>query len=398
MKELTTEERYPTKKGDRSKFVASDNDGSESDDDASAADAATEWISLVLERLASRGLLERMYRSAGSSIGSSSSSSSSSSSPFSAAAFPEQVVLFSCLRHAVDGYYSAITPTRREETGSYRRISMDVRSSGVEVSSKPHPLWGRADGSHHDSSAAAVPVLLFLANEAECLRDRRGGNQVEEAYHGEFSCAATILDDARDILAHTLRGDGVISEARLVLGIETSCIVYCCVGLGAIVDEAIAKNAGNKAREMKLSTDTQRNAVCLVRLIGNAAYRCRNNQDLLRTTVVPLPKSSAGGVSNYSNSGGAKASKGSAVEVPRRTGMHVLLSTTSLGVACFTLREWCIIAIRNVVEDNPANAEVVQELEAEKTVSDTPELRKAGVEVELDGKGKVQVKRRPDNE
>ena len=50
------------------------------------------------------------------------------------------------------------------------------------------------------------------------------------------------------------------------------------------------------------------------------------------------------------------------------------------------------------MEDNPANAEVVQELEAEKTVSDTPELRKAGVEVELDGKGKVQVKRRPDNE
>ena len=294
MKELTTEERYPTKKGDGSKFVASDNDGSESDDDASAADAATEWISLVLERLASRGLLERMYRSAGSGVGSS-SSSSSSSSPVSAAAFPEQVVLLLFLRHAVDGYYSAITPTRREETGSYRRISMDVRSSGVEVSSKPHPLWGRADGSHHDSSAAAVPVLLFLANEAECLRDQRGGNQVEEAYHGEFSCAATVLDDVRDILAHTLGGDGVISEARLVLGRETSLIADCCVDLGNIVDEALAKNAGNKAREMKLSTDTQRNAVCLVRLIGNAAYRCRNNQDLLRTTVVPLPASLAGG-------------------------------------------------------------------------------------------------------
>jgi hypothetical protein len=300
--------------------VASDNDGSESDDDASAADAATEWISLVLERLASRGLLERMYRSAGSGVGSS-SSSSSSSSPFSAAAFPEQVVLLSCLHHSVDGYYSAITPTCREETGSYRRISMDVRSLGVEVSSKPHPLWGRVDGSHHDSSAAAVPVLLFLANEAECLHDRRG-NHVEEAYNGEFSCAATILDDARDILAHTLGGDGVISEARLVLGRETSLIADCCVDLGNIVDEALAKNAGNKAREMKLSTDTQRNAVCLVRLIGNAAYRCRNNQ------------------------------------VPRRTGMHALLSTTSLGVACFTLREWCIIAIRNVVEDNPANTEV----------------------------------------
>ena len=181
---------------------------------------------------------------------------------------------------------------------------------------------------------------------------------MEEAYNGEFSCAATILDDARDIIAHTLGGYGVISEARLVLGRETSLIADCCVDLGNIVDEALTKNAGNKAREMKLSTDTQRNAVCLVRLIGNAAYRCRNNQDLLRTTVVPLSASSAGGASNYSNSGGAKASKGSAVQVPRRTGMHVLFSTTSLGVACFTLREWCIIAIRNVVEENPANAEV----------------------------------------
>jgi len=77
-----------------------------------------------------------------------------------------------------------------------------------------------------------------------------------------------------------------------------------------------------------------------------------------------------------------------------RTGLHVLLSATSLGPACFTLREWCIVAIRNAVENNETNIEMVRRLEANEALGDTPELKKLGVKVDLDEKGNVRVQKR----
>jgi hypothetical protein len=67
---------------------------------------------------------------------------------------------------------------------------------------------------------------------------------------------------------------------------------------------------------------------------------------------------------------------------------------TSLAPTCLSLREWCIVAIRNAVENNEANAEAVRLLEAQNTLGDTPELRRMGVKVNMDAKGKVRVQKR----
>ena len=70
----------------------------------------------------------------------------------------------------------------------------------------------------------------------------------------------------------------------------------------------------------------------------------------------------------------------------------MILSATSLAPACFTVREWCIVAIRNAVDNNAANAETVRRLEANQALDDTPELRRMGVKIDMDARGKVQVK------
>lgn len=385
------------------------------------SDSATEWISLVLERLASRGLLPNMLRSSGSER--------------SGAVTPEQVVLVSCIRQAVDDYHSALTPAGESGGFGRRRLSVDAkRTAGMTVTTRPHPLWGRADvaaGALSGGAAAArttpsrdsrtaVPVLLTLANEAEGFRRRAealSDGECEEAYDGEGNCAARVIDDLCDILAqclgrHATPGNPVggggddrgatirgcfLADARSVLGRETGLIASCCVDLGRILDAALASNAGKKARELRLSARDQRTAIVMVRLLGNLVYQCRYNQDLLRITPIPMPANTvpdATAASSASTSNDRNDAGESGAVPSERTGLHVVLSATSLAPACFTLREWCIVAIRNAVEGNAANAETIRRLETNQALGDTPELRRMGVKIETDERGNVQVMRR----
>lgn len=355
------------------------------------SDSATEWITLILERIASRGLLQQMLRSAGG---------------MSNSVTPEQVILVSCIRQAVDAYNST------GETGG--------SAKGMAVTTRPHPLWGRADhsaggqSSSTSDSRTAVPVLLSLANELEEIRLRADAlrqGQCAELYDGEKDCTTRIIADLCDILAlslgrhagHNNNGSGnmrrskcFIADARSVLGRETSLISSCCKDLGRILDRALADNAGRKARELMLSPQDQQTAIMMVRLIGNIVYQCRYNQDILRVTPIPVlevevaaSKSASSKLAFFNAT--PRTNNGLPIE---RTGLHVILSATSLAHACFTLREWCIVAIRNAVEGNDANAETVRRLEANQVLSDTPELRQLGVKIDMDEKGNVRVKRR----
>jgi len=369
--------------------------------DDNLSDSATEWISLILERLASRVLLPKMLQSAGGTY------------MKSKTVTPEQVVLVSCIRQAVDDYHSALTSTG--ETGGFgrRRLSIAAKSAGITISSRPHPLWGRADPQAVAArdSRTAVPVLLSLANEAEEIRIRE--NELKQdpsvaTYDGELNCTSRIIVDLVDILAQSLgrhagsylngfqnqrnKPQCFIADARSVLGRETTIIKSCCKDLGRILDMTLAKNQGKKAREMELSEQDQHAAIVNVRLIGNIIFQCRHNQDLIRITPVPMldvmvdddKKSAATAATN---------------EVPtERTGLHVILSTTSLAPVCFTLREWCIVAIRNAMDGNAANAETCRRLEANQVMDDTPELQKLGVKMSLDDKGKVQISRRDNDD
>jgi hypothetical protein len=347
------------------------------------SDSATEWITLLLERIASRGLLSKMLRSAGGKTNS---------------ITPEQVVLVSCIRQAVDDYHSTMSPPG--ETGGL------TKSAGMALTTRPHPLWGRTDSSVSGWSSTAsdprtaVPILLSLANEVEEIRLRADAlrqGQCADMYDGEEDCTIRIIDDLCDILAQSLARHagpningskrGFVADARSVIGRETSLISSCCKDLGRILDRALADNAGRKARELMLSPQDQQTAIMMVRLIGNIVYQCRYNQDLLR--IIPIPVLEVKAVDEKSTPG--RTNNGLPIE---RTGLHVILSATSLAPACFTLREWCIVAIRNAVEGNDANAETVRRLEANQVLSDTHELRQIGVKIDMDAKGNVRVKRR----
>lgn len=351
------------------------------------SDSATEWISYILERLASRGLLLNMLHSVGGTT--------------TKSVTPEQVVLVSCIRQAVDEYHHhAITSEPRKK--SSRRSS-----SGIKMLMSVNPLWGRSDEGANGKlkpesySRIAVPVLLSLANEIEEFRLQLNALREDRSlamYDGEESCTTQIIDDLSDILAQSL-GDHIvpsltnnedfIADARSVIGRETSLIPSCCRELGRILDMAMAYNIGKKAREMHLSSQQQRTAIMMVRLMANIVYQCRYNQDLLRTTPIPVLKVEMANIESTSSNAAS-----SNYEIPvQRTGLHVLLSTTTLSPACFTLREWCIVAIRNAVEGNAANTETIRSLEANQALSDTPELRQMGIKIDIDSKGKVIINR-----
>jgi ataxin-10 len=144
-----------------------------------------------------------------------------------------------------------------------------------------------------------------------------------------------------------------------------------------MVDDLTERSFGRKARELKLSEDDQKLITALVRLQGNLCFNCRHNQDLMRTTLVPPTKKNV-------------AAESGNMPGPSRNALHVLLSSTSFGTSCFTLREWCVIAIRNVLEDNSQNQEVVTQLDAQNPVQSAA-LDHAGVRVTMDKQGKVSL-------
>jgi hypothetical protein len=238
-------------------------------------------------------------------------------------------------------------------------------------------------------NSSVVPNLLFLANEVERMYTHTKlleMNPSEVLYDGELSCTLRVIEDIRDIIGQSLGRHNTnpseknkqctLSEARSVVGRETSIITHCLFDLTNLLDSALARNVGKNARDLHLSPQDQHSAIVMVRLIGNMVYQCRYNQDILR--IIPIPAAKQPNINNSE----------------RRVGLHVILSTTSLAPTCLSLREWCIVAIRNAVESNEANAEAVQQLEAQNTLGDTPELRRMGMEVNLDAKGKVSVQKR----
>ena len=105
----------------------------------------------------------------------------------------------------------------------------------------------------------------------------------------------------------------------------------------------------------------------------------------MRTTLVPPTKKNVAAESDKMPSN------------PSRNALHVLLSCTSFGTSCFTLREWCVIAIRNVLENNSDNQDVVAQLDAQNPIQ-LAALDHAGVHVTMDQQGKVSLSTLDENE
>eukprot|EP00565_Helicotheca_tamesis_P003186 CAMPEP_0185725164 /NCGR_PEP_ID=MMETSP1171-20130828/1463_1 /TAXON_ID=374046 /ORGANISM="Helicotheca tamensis, Strain CCMP826" /LENGTH=739 /DNA_ID=CAMNT_0028393205 /DNA_START=33 /DNA_END=2249 /DNA_ORIENTATION=- len=378
----------------------SNGDGGESH---GCADAATEWISLVIERLCGMGLLPEMYRSAGGSSRTIDDNTEQDSAADDEIRMimvtPEQVVLLNCVWRSVE---EQMHPSNMKTT---------------ESSSSPrHPLGG---GGGDD---AVMANFRFLAGEVESIRsglhftgDTGCSSQTKmtkdfnERYDGETVCAQDAYMTMLEILATSLSQDGhdsknplsasnicIVPKIRECLGRETPLLTSALLDLGQLVDDLSTKNRGKKARELSMASEEQRLVIGLVRLMGNLCFRCRYNQDLIRITEVPVSKDVADSMTINKNSNGnekaeadASSPRGNNIKTARN-GLHIILSCTSFSYGCFTLREWALVAIRNILEDNDENRDVVAQLEAQNAVN-TPELQKMGVKVDLDKRGKVHV-------
>lgn len=317
------------------------------------SDSVTEWIQMLIEKISTIGLFRKIYKSLGPQ-------NTSSLLRIS----PEQIILLHCIASEFDDY------SKRIHTCFAKKL---------------HPLAGSCESYEKKQN------LTFLANEwmklsADVIESADKGN----SYEGENE----VVKEASNLIIE------IISDAICAYNDQKSCndlresdginrmLCVVIMRLGRQVDQMCMDYRGVNARELKMSNDEQKLITNLVRFIGNVCYKCKTNQDIVRDTSVPVPNM------KYDNSQESGLLQSEALmHQDNRNGLHVLLSCASYAYGCFTLREWVIVAIRNALEDNHLNQEIVSDLEA-KQVLNSPELQGAGVKVVLDERGKVKVTHR----
>ncbi len=351
-----------------SEVINQSKEGETAMDASDLSDEATEWISRILEKLCSKGMLPNMYRSLGSNEKVTIEENVDEIS--SIVITPEQLVLLHCIGSSAAAYAQTLHTSNHSEI---------------------HPLGGACDFETMKST------FEFLGNEycylRQKLKDIEGDS--EEHYGGENACIDNAATTIIDMLSNSMSVDEKIDGnsflgIRLHVGQTTNLIPSLLLDLGILVDRLGIENRGINARELKIEESDQNLVTSIVRSIGNVCYRCSENQDLVRKTTIPVPQSSHANVKEYTQ----LPMEACVTADNARNGLHVLLSCTSFAYGCFTLREWAIVAIRNVLEGNEDNQKQVEELEAQKAL-ETPELQNLGVKVNLDKRGKVQVTQNP---
>lgn len=330
------------------------------------SDEATEWISRLVEKLCTLGMLPNIYRSLGSNA-QVQNDKDDLELKTSIGIAPEQLVLLHCAGSAI---------------AEYTRTLHTVNHCDV------HPLGGACDFQ------VMTSTFRFLATEYGNLRRKLKATDDHdtERYGGENACIENAATMIIDILSNSMSVDEKVDgksfvQIRLHVGQTTDMIPSLLLDLGVLVDKLGIENRGINARELKIEESDQHLVTTIVQLIGNICYRCPENQDLVRKTNVPIPNASNGNVEEYTQ---LPSKESGASNNGVRNGLHVLLSCTSFAYGCFTLREWAIVAIRNVLEGNEENQKQVEELEAQQAL-ETPELQKLGMKVNLDKRGQVSV-------
>jgi hypothetical protein len=292
-------------------------------------DSATEWISILLMKLCRMGMLPEIYQSAGGG-------------ELSGSVFPEQTVLLHCLREEVESIV--------EQHDTF---------------DQSNPLGGEA------GEGGCIASHLFLVQQTSRIRLAAATDNDDDDMHITLgkSALSTILDILAEVLGVDTKNAGLI---RLRIAEETSLLRESALDLGRVNDHLSINNTGKKSREMTMLDEERQIVTVLVRLLGNLCFGCRQNQDLLRTTLVPSTHPDIN------------------IQAPERSALHVLLSCTSFSHTCFTLREWAVVAIRNVLDNNEANKAEVAKLEGQQPVQ-SAELNNMGIRVELDPRGKISV-------
>jgi Spinocerebellar ataxia type 10 protein domain len=329
-----------------------------------STDEATEWILLLLAKLCRLGYLPVMYDALHPNV------PMDNTDARKTVLVPEQIVLLHCVRTAVESVCTTATAS-----GSI--------SSPDQALSRCRELGGEADSV--GCQTGIEKTHHFLATLYVSLQTQRKSNETEEMDDGLRTSAQQLF---LDILAETLAEDSIVAaKVRRRLGTATGLLHALLVDLAVVLDawhEQNNQTAATVRQQTKLSAAEQCRLTAMVRVLGNLCFECRENQDQLRSIVVPPTSPSF-----YSLPAGRdsidQVLSAPLAERPRaRNGLHVLLSTTSLSYVCFTLREWVVVAIRSALTDNLENQAVVAELHASQAIQST-ELLDMGLRVQVDG-------------
>jgi hypothetical protein len=157
--------------------------------------------------------------------------------------------------------------------------------------------------------------------------------------------------------------DSAMMMRKTFFGQETTLIQDVCIDLATIVDKVSIANRGKRTREMVMSDYDQNLVKLYLQIVANLSFHCKAVQDILRR---PLIRSAP------------------------RTGLHIIMSCTSLSYACVGLREWAIVALRNLLEGNVENQRALESLSPQEAVN-SDELTRLGFGIDLDAKGTVRV-------
>jgi hypothetical protein len=303
------------------------------------ADEATQWIELIITKLWDIGHFPSLYQSLSSSMD---------------VVVPEQMVLL----HLLENYITNKNKNHRSEQLAlflataflhYSSISCPEEIVSPTVSDTDDD-YDNTDDQNHLRCAAQELILEIIAEILGVVDDDDGdsshsNNPSSQQIRHRIGESTNLLPEVIRQLARFLQQDNNNKDFT-------------------------ASTVGHKESPKSIESSPSstilhlQQAAVRVRVIGNLCFQCPYNQNALRGTRID----------------------------EQRNGLHVLLSVSSLacnrlslstsGGCCF-LREWTVVAIRNVLEQNPDNQAIVAELEARAPVQ-SETLQELGIRLELD--------------
>ena len=305
------------------------------------------------------------------------------------------LLIANLLRYALSGSNIVLSSETKEQSLSRHgdeatSLTARILLTLAATHQKTEQLYKNAPGSRYDNISRVYPEHIILLHLFLSEISSLGPQDFHSAYSSDqivqmsstlsriFAAIDTITttEDTNEFIELVIEARSLITEiiSEVITGdTDTAFKVRQIVGegllkstvlqLGSLLDELAIRNQNVLSRELKILEKEQRVLVNSVRFIGNVCYQCPCNQNLLREVTVSK----------------------------ERTGIHILLSTTAYSQACFTLREWAVVAVRNVLENNLENQKLVEQLEAKQPIQ-TGALQNLGMKVSLGKNGEVSVK------